>query len=153
MSAQALLHSLFKYKAWVNEELFGNFARLDPGAYQSERHAAIRILNHVYVVDRIFAAHLSGVKHDYTGTNTSDTPAFEELQFAVAKSDRWYVKYVGEMSPEILQEMIRFKFVDGALGCMSREEMLAHVATHGDYRRCGAHPAPCLGGTLHGLFA
>jgi len=145
MSAKALLHSLFKYKAWVNEELFERFASIDPDAHQSEQHAAIRLLNHVYVVDRIFAAHVSGVKHNYTGTNTSDTPAFEELRYAVAKSDRWYVDYVGELSPESLQEMIRFTFVDGTLGCMSREEILAHVATHGDYHRGAVgrilHPA------------
>ncbi len=135
MSVQALLHSLFKYKAWANEELFANIERMDPDAHESERHAAIRLLNHVFVVDQIFAAHLSGVRHDYSGTNTPETPSFEELRSAVAKSDTWYIEYVGKMSPENLKEEIRFAFVDGALGCMSREEILAHVATHGDYHR------------------
>jgi uncharacterized damage-inducible protein DinB len=134
MSSQALLLSLFKYKAWANEELFTKFARIDPDAVQPERLAAIRVLNHVYVVDQIFAAHLSGVTHDYRGTNTPDTPSFEELRSAVAKSDSWYIQYVGKMSPEISTEEVRFTFVDGALGCMSREEILAHVATHGDHR-------------------
>jgi uncharacterized damage-inducible protein DinB len=135
MSAQALLHSLFKYKAWANEELFAECAKIDPKVHQSERHAAIRLLNHIYVVDRIFAAHLSGDRHNYSGTNTPETPSFEELRTAVAESDSWYIEYVGRMSPEILQEMVKFTFTDGALGCMSREEMLAHVATHGDYHR------------------
>jgi uncharacterized damage-inducible protein DinB len=135
MSAQALLHSLFRYKAWANEELFAEFAKLDPKVHRSERHAAIRLLNHIYVVDRIFAAHLSGERHSYRGTNTPETPSFEELRSAVTESDSWYVEYVGTTSPEILQEMVKFTFTDGALGCMSREEMLAHVATHGDYHR------------------
>jgi uncharacterized damage-inducible protein DinB len=135
MSAQTLLHSLFKYKAWANEELFAKIATIDPDTLQSERCAAIRLLNHVYVVDQIFSAHLSGVRHEYSGTNTPETPSFAELKSAVAKSDSWYIEYVGKTSPEILKEEIRFTFVDGALGCMSREEILAHVATHGDYHR------------------
>jgi uncharacterized damage-inducible protein DinB len=138
MSAQALLHSLFKYKAWANEELFAGFARIDPNVHPSERQAAIRLLNHIYVVDRIFAAHLSAQGHNYSATNTAETPSLEELYSAMAESDRWYVEYVGKMSPEALQEMVKFTFTDCAPGCMSREEMLAHVATHGDYHRGAA---------------
>lgn len=51
-----LLHSLFKYRAWANEELFAALERLDPVTHQAERHDAIRILNHIYGVDRIFAS-------------------------------------------------------------------------------------------------
>ena len=69
MSA-SLLHSLFKYKAWANEELFAALEKMDPTTHEAERHTAIRILNHIYVVDRIFAAHLSGTAHTYTATNT-----------------------------------------------------------------------------------
>jgi len=135
MSTQALLHSLFKYKAWANEELFAGFARIDPKVNSSERHAAIRLLNHIYVVDRIFAAHLSAEGHNYSATNTPETPSLEELRSAVAESDSWYVEYVGKMSQGVLQEMVEFTFTDGAPGWMSRGEMLAHVATHGDYHR------------------
>jgi uncharacterized damage-inducible protein DinB len=135
MSASTLLHSLFKYKAWANEELFAELGKVDPVAHQAERHTAIRLLNHIHVVDRIFAAHLSGEAHAYAGTNTPETPTFEELRSAVAESDRWYVEYVGALPPELLPEAIPFTFTDGARGCMSREEMLAHVATHGGYHR------------------
>jgi uncharacterized damage-inducible protein DinB len=135
MSTQTLLLSIFKYKAWANEELFTGLAKVDAVAHQSERHSAIRLLNHIYVVDRIFAAHLSGETHSYTGTNTPETPTFEDLRSAVAKSDRWYVEYIGKLAPECLPESLQFTFTDGASGCMSREEMLAHVATHGDYHR------------------
>jgi uncharacterized damage-inducible protein DinB len=138
MTAQPLLRSLFKYKAWANEELFTEFAKIDPEAQPSERASVIRLLNHVYIVDRIFAAHLTGERHNYQATNTPETPSLEELRSAVTASDRWYVEYVGKVSPQSLQEEVNFKFVDGALGFMSREEMLAHVATHGDYHRGAA---------------
>ena len=135
MSTSTLLHSLFKYKAWANEELFAELEKLDPAVHESERHAAIRLLNHIYVVDRIFAAHLSSQAHGYTATNTTETPALAELRAAVAESDRWYVAYVGALPAELLPESLAFTFTDGANGRMSREEMLAHVATHGGYHR------------------
>jgi uncharacterized damage-inducible protein DinB len=135
LSAQAILQSLFHYKACVNEKILAELAKIDPDTHQSERHAAIRLLNHIYVVDRIFAAHLSGERHTYTATNTPETPSFEVLRFGMTESDRWYVEYVGKISPESLLEMVKFTFTDGLPGSMSREEILAHIATHGDYHR------------------
>jgi uncharacterized damage-inducible protein DinB len=135
MSTSTLLHSLFKYKAWANGELFAEVGKLDPVAHEKERHAAIRLLNHIHVVDRIFAAHLSGQAHGYTATNTQQTPMLAELRDAVVASDRWYVDYSATLAPERLAEPLAFTFTDGANGSMSREEMLAHVATHGGYHR------------------
>ena len=135
MSTSTLLHSLFKYKTWANIELFDELAKIDPVAHEAARHTAIRLMNHIYVVDRIFAAHLSGISHAYTGTNTTETPALETLREAVLASDRWYVDYVASGAPERLDEQIEFTFTDGDQGRMSREEMLAHVATHGGYHR------------------
>lgn len=135
MSTSTLLHSLFQYKAWANEELFAEVQKLDPVAHQAERHSAIRLLNHIHVVDRIFAAHLSGQPHSHTATNTPETPTLEALSQAVTECDRWYVDYVATLDPALLPERLQFTFTDDARGSMSREEMLAHVATHGGYHR------------------
>jgi uncharacterized damage-inducible protein DinB len=143
MSSQGILHSLFKYKASTNEGLFAEFAKIEPNERQSEQHAAIRFLNHIYIVDRIFAALLSGQKHCYSETNTPETPSVDKLRSAVAESDRWYVEYVAKAPPDKLQEVVKFAFTDGSPGSMSREEMLAHVATHGDYH-LGAVGRSCL---------
>ena len=53
------LKSLFAYKAWANDELFAVLASL-PEQHSQDLHFCIRVLNHIYVVDRIFRAHLSG---------------------------------------------------------------------------------------------
>jgi uncharacterized damage-inducible protein DinB len=135
MSSTTLLLSLFKYKAWANEALFAELEKLDQDAHKSERHTVIRLLNHIHVVDRIFAAHLGGTAHSYAATNTPETPGFQELRGAVAETDRWYVQYIEGLAPAHLHEMVSFTFTDGANGRMSREEMLAHVATHGSYHR------------------
>lgn len=137
MTTSTLLHSLFKYKVWANEDLFAEVEKLDCETQQAERHAAIRLLNHIYVVDRIFAAHLAGEPHGYAGANTPETPTLAALREAVAQSDRWYVDYVQSLPAERLSERIAFVFTDGDRGNMSREEMLAHITTHGGYHRGG----------------
>ena len=135
MSSSSLLLSLFKYKAWANVELFAELGKLDPEAHKAERHTAIRLLNHIHVVDRIFAAHLGGPVHPYTATNTPQTPSLDELRSAVTETDRWYLHYIENLDPALLPGKLAFAFTDGDNGLMSREEMLAHVATHGGYHR------------------
>jgi uncharacterized damage-inducible protein DinB len=135
MRPSSLLHALFRYKAWANDELFAELDKLDPQAQAAERHTAVRLLNHIHVVDRIFAAHLAGHPHAYTATNTPETPTLAELRAAVTECDRWYVDYVATLPAERLAETVSFTFTDGERGRMSREEMLAHVITHGGYHR------------------
>lgn len=135
MSATALLHSLFKYKAWSNDQLFAELTKMESTEMQEARHNAIRILNHIYVVDQIFAAHLSSAAQSFTATNTTETPTVEALRDGVAMLDAWYVDYSSSLSPEMLAENIAFTFTDGDKGLMSREEMLSHVSLHGAYHR------------------
>ncbi|MBM5572313.1 MULTISPECIES: DinB family protein [Deefgea] len=135
MSTATLLHSLFKYKAWANQELFAALQILDPATQHEQLHAAIRILNHIYVVDRIFAAHLQGTSHSYNNTNTPATPTLAALYQDVQESDQWYLDYVAQLNAIQLAETIEFTFIDAQLGRMSREEILAHIITHGGYHR------------------
>jgi uncharacterized damage-inducible protein DinB len=135
MGDQTLLASLFQHKAWVNAGLLQAFAAHETGLPAAQRHAAIRILNHIYVVDRIFAAHLQGVDHGYGETNTQDTPSIGQLSASVGETDRWYLDYVAGIGPAALAEKIAFTFTDGSRGRMSRQEMLAHVVSHGSYHR------------------
>lgn len=131
----SLLLSLFQYKAWANAELFVELRKVDPEANEAQRHQAIRLLNHIHVVDRIFVGHLSGTPHGYIGTNTTETPTLDALEAAVAETDRWYIDHVASLTAERLSELVSFTFTDGLKGCMTREEMLAHVITHGGYHR------------------
>ncbi|WP_426238346.1 DinB family protein [Pararhizobium sp. DWP1-1-3] len=127
--------TLYGYHAWANADLFGKLEKLDPDTQKTERHTAIRLINHYYVVAQIFAAHLTGKTHGYTSDNTADTPSLNELRAAVSASDRWYLDYVQTVPPQQLSDAIRFDFTDGDKGCMSRAEMLTHVILHGGYHR------------------
>jgi uncharacterized damage-inducible protein DinB len=135
VNATPIVSSLFKYKAWANDEILAKMKLFDEKAHATERHAAIRILNHTYIVDRIFAANLQKIQHEYKATNTDDTPTLEQLQAEVTTSDRWYLEYVAALDTNRLSEAIDFTFTDGALARMSREEMLMHVVLHGGYHR------------------
>ena len=147
MSTATLLHSLFKYKAWSNDQLFAELAKVDAVAQQEARHNATRLLNHIYVVDQIFAAHLSGAVQSLTATNTTETPTLEVLRDGAAMLDAWYVEYTTDLSPEQLAENIAFTFTDGDQGLMTREEMLTHVSLHGSYHRGAAGRIMAQAGT------
>lgn len=130
-----IIQSLFAQKSWANNELFNALAAVTDAEQAGAVHTAIRTLNHIYVVDKIFQAHLLGEQHGYTSTNTEATPELDELQFSVAETDAWYESYVSRSSAELLSESIVFRFTDGDKGTMTREEMLLHVITHGAYHR------------------
>ena len=136
--APSTLMSLFGYKACANKELFAVLASLDTVVHPKEAHKAIRILNHDYVVDCIFKAHLVGDTHGYRATNTTETPSLQALTSSVRELDSWYVAYVENLDLSALCEQVRFAFTDGDLGLMSREEILLHVITHGGYHRGAA---------------
>ena len=132
---QKILSSLFAQKSWANRELFDAVADVTQAEHASSRHTAIRTLNHIYVVDKIFRAHLLGEQHGYSATNTPETPELGELHFAVTETDLWFEDYVGRVDNVALAESLHFKFTDGDSGAMTREEMLFHVLTHGAYHR------------------
>jgi uncharacterized damage-inducible protein DinB len=130
----ATLISLFGYKAWANSELFSLLVALAP-EHVEQLHTCIRTLNHIYVVDRIFRAHLAGESRPFDTTNTKATPSLEQLESAVKATDPWYQTYVSSLTATELLEVLAFTFTDGDRGRMSKEEMLLHVLTHGCYHR------------------
>jgi uncharacterized damage-inducible protein DinB len=58
-------------------------------------------------------------------------PTLDDLSRQLRENDREFVQYVAPLDDRDLDERIAFRFTDGAPGCMSREEMLMHVITHG----------------------
>jgi uncharacterized damage-inducible protein DinB len=123
------LQRLFGYKAWANDGLLSALARLGDGSPVTRM--AIQALNHSFIVDRIFAAHLRREPHAYPSVNSGDLPTLAALSAKIRVSDREYLDYVATLDQRGLNEQIDFAFTDGAPGRMSREEMLMHVITHG----------------------
>ncbi|MBV8500425.1 MAG: DinB family protein [Paucibacter sp.] len=128
------LRSLFSYKAWANAELFALLETL-PASQAEQLHTCVRTLNHIYVVDRIFQAHLSGQPRPFDATNTKASPSLEQLRGDVAAADAWYVGYLAQLAEPALAESLAFTFTDGDAGRMTREEILLHIIAHGAYHR------------------
>ena len=129
------LQSLFAQKSWANNDLFNALAAISSEEHVDTIYTATRTLNHIFVVDQIFRAHLLGEAHGYEATNTDATPELGELQFAAAETDAWFENYAAAVTEAQLCEAIPFRFTDGDGGTMTREEMLFHVITHGAYHR------------------
>jgi uncharacterized damage-inducible protein DinB len=135
MQMQQFFAKLFGYKAWANREIFATLAAQPDGAQSAP---IVRILNHVYVVDAIFQAHLQGVPHGYTALNTPATPRIAVLREGVARLDQWYADHVAAVSDAALAATVAFQFVDGSMGQMSGSDILFHVVNHGSYHRGAA---------------
>jgi uncharacterized damage-inducible protein DinB len=81
------LETLFSQKSWANNELFNALASVSNHANSEAIEMAIRTLNHIFVVDQIFQAHLSGRQHDQTITHTQAATGLGQLHFSVAETD------------------------------------------------------------------
>jgi uncharacterized damage-inducible protein DinB len=127
------------YKAWASDVVFSIVAALPEGEAVKPRPTLfknmVHTLNHLYVVDRIFQAHLEGRPHGYTARNTPTHPPLQELWQSVTQLDRWYIDHIAGLSEAQLGQRVEFQFVGGGDGNMSRLEILLHLVNHGTYHR------------------
>lgn len=133
MTALTHLRMLMRYTAWANTRLFDTLAAL-PGDTPALA-GMVKTLNHAYVVDLIWKAHLEHKPHGFRERNTEVQPALLALREAQAQSDRWYVGCADVLSEAAHDEVLDFQFVDGGAGAMSRGNMLAHIVNHKTYHR------------------
>ena len=130
---------LARYNAWANKLIFDAVAALPEGEATRERRTLfknmVHTLNHNYVIDRIWQAHLERREHGYTARNTPDHPPLAELWSAQREIDRWYVDFFGKSSAQDLEHEIDFTLIGGTPGRMSRGDMLLHVVNHTTYHR------------------
>ena len=131
--------TLARYNAWANELIFAAVAALPEGEAIKPRRSVfknmVHTLNHNYVIDRIFQAHLEGRSHGYTARNTESHPPLAELWRAQRDLDQWYVATYDRLDEARLNEKVRFTFVGGGEGAMTRGEILQHLVNHTSYHR------------------
>jgi uncharacterized damage-inducible protein DinB len=130
-----LLTQLYRYHAWANDDLLATLQTLERDRPALDLDPVRRLVNHVLVISRIFAAHLTGTSHGYASDNTEVTPDIGKLRAGMAAVDGWYLEYLDTLAAADLDETLRFVFTDGAQGMMARREMLLHVALHAAYHR------------------
>ena len=130
---------LVRYNAWANKLIFDAVAGLPAGEAIKPRQSIfnnlVHTLNHNYVIDRIFQAHLEGREHGYTARNTPDHPPLDELWFAQQEIDAWYIAWSDALTDAALAEIVHFTFVGGGQGVLTRGEILLHITNHTTYHR------------------
>lgn len=130
---------LADYKQWANQRLFDNLALLPPGEVEKERAGVFKnmigTLNHIYVVDRIWQAHLEGRGHGFKTSHELVHPELAVLRLAQQDVDRWYCTWCARQTDASLDKPVRFTFVSGESGTMSAGAMLLHVVNHASYHR------------------
>ena len=130
---------LARYNAWANRMIFEAVAALPPGEAEKLRQSLFRnvvhMLNHNYVIDRIFQAHLEGRPHGYAARNTPDHPPLAELWRSQQEMDAWYIAWSDRLTPAAIDEKVRFTYVGGGEGDLRRGEILLHIVNHTSYHR------------------
>jgi uncharacterized damage-inducible protein DinB len=130
---------LARYNAWSNQLMFDAVAALPAGEAVKERKSLfknmVHTLNHNYVIDAIWQAHLEGRAHGYAARNSADHPPLAELWEKQQAMDRWYIAWSDALTDAALGEKVHFTLIGGNAGAMTRFEILQHVVNHTSYHR------------------
>lgn len=84
-----------QYRAWADALTYEAVAALPPGEAQKERRTLFKTiigtLNHNYLIDRVWQAHIEGRDHGFTARNLvlhAELPALWTAQQAM---NRWWI--------------------------------------------------------------
>lgn len=139
MASLPELRRLTRYNAWANRVIYDAVAALPEGEAVKERptlfKSIVNTLNHLYVVDRIWQAHLEGRPHGIPALNTVLHPELADLRRAQQAIDDWYIGWSDALSEAAAEETIRFTLIGGSPGEMRRADVLFHLVNHTSYHR------------------
>jgi len=130
---------LADYKNWADQRLFDSLAALPAGEVSKERVSVFKnmigTLNHIYVVDCIWQAHLEGRGHGFKTSHDLLHADLGELRMAQREIDHWYCDWSERQTEASLDKPVEFTFVSGDSGTMSAGAILMHVVNHASYHR------------------
>jgi uncharacterized damage-inducible protein DinB len=139
MTTPLSARTLTRYNAWADKLIYEAVAKLPEGEATKPRQSVFKsmlhTLNHIYVIDRVFQAHLERREHGYKARNTETHPPLAELWRLQQELDAWFVAWSDTLSEAALAEKVDFEFIGGGEGSMMRGEMLLHVVNHTTYHR------------------
>ncbi|MBY0268500.1 MAG: DinB family protein [Burkholderiales bacterium] len=130
---------MVRYKQWSDKVMFDAVAALPEGEAVKPRTSLfknmVHTLNHIYVIDRIWQAHLEGRDHGYEARNTKDHPPLAEMGRLQQEADAWYVQWADAQTDASLDATVEYTLIGGNRGAMTRGEILLHVVMHTNYHR------------------
>lgn len=139
MSAVRNIRMLTRYNKWANNVLLNAMADLPPEEVTKKRDAAFGgmsfALAHIIIVDQIWRAHLLGIDHGFKSRTAASPDSLELLAEKMNQIGDWYIEYSDTTSEPMLNQMVRFSFVDGGAGVMTRGDILIHICNHKAFHR------------------
>jgi len=139
MPDQAGAKALIRYKTWADDLTLAAVAALPAGEAARERPTLFKsilgTLNHSYVVDLIWQAHLQHRAHGFGARNVIVHPQIEALTVAQRKVNDWLMAWAGTQTAATLREPVSFRLVSGEAGTLGRAEILLHIVNHATYHR------------------
>ncbi len=139
MADARTVRRLIQYRAWADQLTFDAVAALPPGEATKERPTLFKTilgtLNHTYLIDRVWQAHLAGRDHGFPARNLVLHADLAELWAAQRAAHRWYLDYGAALPDAGFDEVVEFRFISGVAGAMTRADILTHVVNHGSYHR------------------
>lgn len=127
------------YLAWANRVIFDAVAALPAGEAAKERVSLfptmVRTLNHNYVVDVIWKAHIEGREHGIPALNHVIHAELEPLRRAQEEIDAWYADWAASLAAPQWYEEVEFTLIGGNRGRMNLGAILMHVVNHTSYHR------------------
>ena len=130
---------LARYRMWADRLTFDAVQALPPGEATKARptlfKTMIGTLNHNYLIDLIWQAHLEGRDHSFGTRNVVLHPELSGLWAAQQVVNRWYIDWSDRQSQDMLDEVVNFTFIGGEKAAMSRTDILLHVVNHATYHR------------------
>ena len=97
MSSLQTASMLTRYNTWANRVFYDAVFALPEGEAEKPRATLfkniVHTLNHNYVIDSIFRAHVEGREHGYCARNTSETPTLPDLWAAQQAFDAWFIEW------------------------------------------------------------
>ncbi|TLY55247.1 MAG: damage-inducible protein DinB [Gammaproteobacteria bacterium] len=138
LSAQTA-HLFARYRAWADALTYRAVEELPTGEgtklRSTEFKSIIGTLNHIYVVDRVWQAHIEGRDHGFQTRNLIVHEELAALRSAQEAMNQWWIDWVGSQTDATLGEPVRFRFMGGDAGEMSGGAILMHVVNHATYHR------------------
>ncbi|MBU3057390.1 DinB family protein [Pseudomonas indica] len=128
-----------QYKRWADQMLFTSLSELPSEELTKERPGPLKnfigILNHVYVIDRIWQANILQHAHGHKSRMEILHPTLADLRRAQEDMNEWFVCWAKQQTDDSLARALDFHFLSGQAGVMTVGTMFLHVANHATFHR------------------